>query len=390
MIKMINNKFKPKNLKEQRDLLRIHWWSLPIGTCLYLNNFPKEIKKRGKYVTVKKLLKVFGRKDSLDRLIKIVRISIRENRQISIKFPINLNNLNYVKLYALMSSEGSYKTEFKIHVPETIFHNIFKKTLASIFSKEIIRYIKMYERNGAIVSRAPGIVRYLVPIPEKIPNIIFKNKGYAKEYLKIAFEAEGSPMLKGNKRYIKLSRNCNISEFKDSISIPKEKRVYLGTLKEKYPKFVKKISKLPPSLLLGESSMLKTLFNIDNIIKLEAIRSNKTEFRRGKLSARWVLFIYADNINRFIEKIGFISKRKSKICKKMMKINARKQQFFALNLINKIQKNYFFTRNEFFREMERLGYKSPQAFLWRYEKKGLIKRIKEGHYRIISRPTLPF
>ena len=384
---MINDKFKPKNSEEERDLLRIHWWNLPAGTCLYLNYFPKEINKRGRYVTVKKLLKVLGREKSIDRLIKKVRTSFREGREINVEFPINLNNLDYVKLYALMSSEGSFKTEFKIHVPETIFHSIFKETLANIISKDITKYIKKYERNNAIVSRAPSIARYLVPIPDKIPNLILKNKEYAKEYLKIAFEAEGSPILKGNKRYIKLSRNCNISEFKDLINIPKEERVYIGKVKEKYPDFVKKIAKFPPYLLLGESLMLKTFFDIDNIIKLEAIRLNKTEFRRCKLSARWVLYIYADNINRFIEKIGFISKRKSEICKRMMKISARRQQFFVLNLITNIQKDSCFTRKELFKVMKKYGYKSPQAYLWRYEKKGLIKRIGKGHYKIIYQPT---
>ena len=136
--------------------------------------------------------------------------------------------------------------------------------------------------------------------------------------------------------------------------------------------------------------MLKTFFDIDNIIKLEAIRLNKTEFRRGKLSARWVLYIYADNINRFIEKIGFISKRKSEICKRMMKISARRQQFFVLNLITNIQKDSYFTRKELFKVMKKYGYKSPQAYLWRYEKKGLIKRTGKGRYKIIYQPTESF
>ena len=35
-----------------------------------------------------------------------------------------------------------------------------------------------------------------------------------------------------------------------------------------------------------------------------AIRNNKTDTRCGKITARWVLFIYANNIDKFIENIG--------------------------------------------------------------------------------------
>lgn len=123
---------------------------------------------------------------------------------------------------------------------------------------------------------------------------------------------------------------------------------------------------------------------------LEAVRKNKTDLRCGKITATWTLLIYANNIDLFIEKIGFISKRKNKICKEMMRMPSRRQQFFALKIINNIQKNDLFSRKDFCKEMKKLGYKSPQAYLWRYEKKGLIKRIKRGNYKIIYQLALPF
>lgn len=67
----------------------------------------------------------------------------------------------------------------------------------------------------------------------------------------------------------------------------------------------------------------------------------------------------------------------------MMEVPPRRPQHSSLNIINKIQKDSLFNRNDFCNEMGKIGHKSPQAYLWRYEKSGLIKRVARGRYKII-------
>jgi len=137
-------------------------------------------------------------------------------------------------------------------------------------------------------------------------------------------------------------------------------------------------------ILLLEQILLKQHFDIDSKITLEAIRSNKTSLRCGKISARWVLLIYANNINKFVKEIGFISKRKNKKLEEMKKIRGNNPQYSTLKIIQKItDKRGYFYRKDFIQEMKKLGYKSPSCYLWRFHYKRLIKRIKFGYYKIL-------
>ena len=367
---------------------KIEWYDLSDSIKLHLNKFPNEIKKFGNFITVRRLKQLKRKKDITNNILSIKK-EMTGNKSFRIKFPILLNNKVYVRLYALMVSEGSYKTEFSLNVPEKEFHIIFKDSIKNLMSDESMKFIKVDNNNGILRSRAPAIIRHIIPFPSKIPSLILKNKGFAREYLKIAFEAEGSPILdkKQHKRYIKISRYIDITQFLSDERLPLNKRIYIKNIKEKYSRLFNRIKDFPPKLLLGEQILLKYHFDINSSLKLEAIRKNKTDLRCGKITARWVLFIYADNINKFIEKIGFILKKKRDICKRMMKIPKRRQQYFSLQIINNIQKNNFFSRKDFCKEMKKLDYKCPQAYLWRYEKKGLIKRIKRGHYKLIYQLT---
>ena len=154
---------------------------------------------------------------------------------------------------------------------------------------------------GFLRSTAPALIRYLVPTPDYIPQVILRNKEYCRKYLQVAFEAEGSPIFVGSKRYISLKRNVDITPItKNKLNYPKEKRVYEKQLKSEFPKIYQKICKFPPKLLLGEHLILNKYFNINSIIKLESIRINKTSSGFGEITARWALYIYADSVNRFI------------------------------------------------------------------------------------------
>ena len=252
-----------------------------------------------------------------------------------------------------MTSEGSYRTEFSLHVPEEEFHEMFKRCINEILSEDFSEKIKIDSNKGVKRSRAPAKIRKLIPFSNEIPFFIPKNKEFAKEYLKVAFEAEGSLIvnLKGNnKRWIKLSRNTNITHLIDPRILPLQKRLYLKEIASKFPVGFKKISKKAPRLLKREHQMLK-MFGIENKIKLEAIRKNKVSNRVGEVSARWTLVIYANNINKFIKEIGFTSTNKKNKEKEALSVKARNPQYSALQIIKTITNKKTFYRKEFIKKM---------------------------------------
>ena len=68
----------------------------------------------------------------------------------------------------------------------------------------------------------------------------------------------------------------------------------------------------------------------------------------------------------------------------LKKIPSRKKQYTALNIMKKIQKENIFSTKEFNKEMKKLGYVSPQKFIWDYWKnKKIIERVKIGEYRLL-------
>ncbi|MEK6972649.1 MAG: hypothetical protein AABW72_01235 [archaeon] len=374
-------------LKESPKVNETNWWNLPKGTLLEVVPFPKKIKRARDRIKLGRLLTEFGKNKSIEK--KIRSISIKKNNKVKISFPIKLDNSDYVRLYSLMVSEGSTRTEFSIHCPEKEFHRIFKKSLINLLGKSFGQKIICKENKGFARSRAPTNVRFLIPISEHIPRIILKKKEFAKEYLRIAFDAEGSPILnrKQNKRYIKLSRSVDISELiNEKLKYKESERIYIAKLKQDYPNIYSKLITYAPITLIGEHLLLKHYFNIQSKLTFEALRINKTSIRRGFYSARWTLLIYANNIDKFIKEINFISKSKQEICKKMKYFNAHNPQYSAFDIIKTISEDGFFYVKDFVKEMKKMRYVSPRAFMSRYYKKGLIKKVEYGRYEIISYP----
>ncbi len=361
----------------------IQWSDLPDSIQLKLKTFPKDIKRLGEFTSIRRL-KQSQVHDDITPLITNIR-GISGHKQFSIRFPVHLNNIHYVRLYSLMVSEGYYKSEFAVNVPELFFHEMFKSSIKGIISEDTSKLITEDYNKGFLRSRAPAILRYIIPVPRYIPRLILENKDFSREYLRIAFEAEGSPIFdkQRHKRYIKLSRYNNISEYISNENLPITKRIYLSEIKTKYPVLFNKIKNYPPNVLLGEQILLKRHFDIDSQLRLEAIRKNSTGFRAGKISARWVLFIYANNIDKFIKDIGFISERKNELLEEMKEIRGNNPQYYTLDVINRISdKKRCFYRRDFIKEMKRIGYKSPSCNLLRYEDKNLIRKIKRGYYQV--------
>jgi hypothetical protein len=363
-----------------------NWYDLSDGTNVLLRRFPNKLTKLGKgnLITIKRLKSIFGNDKKLNK--EIVGIKPAQNKSIfKINFPIKLKTKDYVRLFALMRSEGSYRTEFSLNVPEKDFHDIFSKTLSNLISKNV--KIKIDKNKGVKRSRAPAVLRYILPFYRHLPDLLFANRSFAEEYLRIAFEAEGSPIFnpRRSKKYIKLSRNTDATRFfQENHQLPEGRRLFVKELEDKYPSCFKKILKYPCITLLGEHLLLKEHFDINSTLKFESIRLNKIDNRCGRISAKWVLYIYAEDVNKFIKKIGFISSTKNTICRKMKKIPSRRPQYSSLRLMKELQKGNIFSTKEFVDRMNELGYKSPGKFLWDYSKnKNIIKRIGRGKYRIL-------
>ncbi|KPV63049.1 MAG: hypothetical protein AOA65_1519 [Candidatus Bathyarchaeota archaeon BA1] len=116
-------------------------------------------------------------------------------------------------------------------------------------------------------------------------------------------------------------------------------------------------------------------------MNLECLRINDTD-RLGKITAKWALVIYADFLDRFMDEINFITEKKRRITQEMKKVKGRRSKFFSLTVIDKIEKNNIFMTKDFVIEMRKLGYHSPECYLTRYLKAGIIKRINHGLYKL--------
>lgn len=359
-----------------------NWFDLPISCYVLIN---KKGEKKQKVRLIKKLIDEAGKDKNINENIKGIRISMKKGI-LDLKFPVNLNQIEYIKLYSLMISEGSFNTEFSLNVPEKEFHQIFKNSLKKLISRNIL--IKKDFNHDYERSRAPAITRYLIPFPNHLHSILFKNKDFAREYLRIAFEAEGSPIfnLKRHKKYIKMSRNNSVTGLFQNRNLVEGKRVFINEIKKYHTKQYEQIIKNPDDLILGEHLLMKYWFDIDSTLKLESIRLNKIGNGKGKISSKWVLYIYSgEDIKKFRDEIGFITENKKKKCDEMLKkIPSRRKQYTALKIMKQIQKDSIFSTKEFNKEMKKLGYVSPQKYIWDYMKnKKIIKRVKRGEYRLL-------
>ncbi len=373
-------------LKQAPNISEINYWNFPESVFVKINNINTKTKPLKKIITVKKLKSIFGKNKEINKKITHLIYGMSQRFKFKIKLPISLLNPNFVKIYSLMLSEGNYKNTFKIQVPEEIFHDIFKNSIAQLFGSEISSTIKQKTyNNGVKISYGTKIIKDLLPFPEHLPKSILENKEFARTYLQIAFEAEGYAYLKRPKRYIRLTRNVGIDNLvTKNLRYKEGSRIFFGRFKEDYPKIAEKVKQNLPITLLGEQLLLKHHFDIDSTLSPEAILINKTNFRRGKRSAKWALCIYSDSINRFIEEINFLSEKKTKICDEMKKMNTNRPAYFCLGIMKTLSKKSIFSSKDFRMEMKKLGYVTPQKYLWFYKKKGKIQHISKGIYKLKS------
>lgn len=374
-------------LRSAPNIKEIHYWQLRSGICVGFDRTPEKIKLRGRTISIKKLSDI-GKDPKVEEAIRFV--ALWRNRvkmcKLKIKLPIILANPDYVRVYSLMLSEGSFKSEFRLHVPEEIFHEILTKSLVNLFGKQILNYRHAAKSRGIDRTRFASVIRYMLPIPEHIPKFILEDKEFSRMYLRIAFEAEGSPVLVKSKRYIRLVRSTNVSDILNNFEMQVGEKIPFGLFREKHPELAGRILEKPPQILLGEHLILLHHFGIFNKITPELIRRNKTSFRRGEFSAKWALHIYAEDVETFAREIGFLTERKKLRIEKMMDIHGRRRRWSCFNLMCALQKDGVLYSKDFVAEMKKRGYVTPRSYLSRYKKKELIEQVKYGVYKIRQHP----
>src|SRR3989344_293555 len=385
----INDYLIDEYIKNAPNKKLVHYWELPDGLCVKLRKPIKDVPFRGSTnsITIGKINRKFGYDSKIEKEIISLITWRNKKHEIKVKFPLSLINKEYIELYSLMLSEGSYKSESKLQVPEEEFHQIFINNLKKLFGNEIL--ITQLISNGVKISNAPEKISYLLPITTHIPKFILENKEFAKLYLRIAFEAEANFRYKVLKtgiiqRRIKLSRNIGIDNIvKKHLPYEKGKRIYFGELKKQFPDLSKKILLNPCPIILGEAILLKKHFGINVSLCPEYLRINYTSYRRGKISVKWTMCIYSTNIETFVKEIGFITERKRLIGQQMFNIKKpHKSNYFALEIMKKVAKNNIFNSKDYTIEMLKLGYKFPRVFIAKYRKKNLIKKIVYCKYEI--------
>ncbi|MBI3413645.1 MAG: hypothetical protein HY051_06250 [Candidatus Aenigmarchaeota archaeon] len=370
-----------KYLENSPDIQKIHYWNLPNHVVVDISNF--KLRSPSLSVnkpTIKTIKKLVGKNSKIEKkIIKIVNSSMKRF-DLNMNLPLKLNNRAYVSLYSLMISEGSHKNEFRLQVPEKELHQIFLSSLENLFpNNDFSKIYSINTDNGVLRSTASSIFRYIIPIPAVIPKFILKSKEFSRIYLRIAFEAEGSALTEGK---IQISRSIGLPKELKIIGAPGD-RIYMGKIKEKYPKIYLQILKHLPSTLLGEYLMLKNNFGIECRLTPESVRINKTIARRGRYSAKWKLIITSINKNKFAKEIGFLSKSKNNKLIIAATVPIRKPKFFALQKMVEMSKGNVFTRKEFIENMKNV-YKHPKSFIKTYNDTGVIKRVGRGKYKIIN------
>ncbi|WXG44060.1 MAG: hypothetical protein WED04_08515 [Promethearchaeati archaeon SRVP18_Atabeyarchaeia-1] len=369
------------------NVRRTHYWDLGPSILVGFNRLPEGLQSKTGSISVKKLLGLGGRRKTEDSISYIPVRGVRQKtRKLRIRLPLNLDNLDYVRIYAVMLSEGSFRTEFRLHVPEEVFHGILSSSLRNLLGKQLLHFMHKTKSRNVPRTRFPSAIRYLLPIPERIPRFILHNKEFCREYLRIAFEAEGSPSNSKSKRYIHLVRTTDVSDFTRELDISVGQKVTFGQLKRTHPKLANLVLANPPPTLLGEHLVLLHHFKIQSTVAPESIRRNKTSLRRGKISAKWSLNIYSEDLPRFAHEIGFLPRNKNSRVTKMLKVRGRRRKLSSFNqVIKHLQRGGIFLTKDFASKMREMGYKSPSAYLSRYKKRGLIESTEVGVYRIKTR-----
>jgi len=68
----------------------------------------------------------------------------------------------------------------------------------------------------------------------------------------------------------------------------------------------------------------------------------------------------------------------------MRKIKGYKSQYSSLKLMKELSQKNILNSFDFVKEMKKLGYVSPRTYLFRYLKKGILKKVNRGRYLIIK------
>jgi len=274
-----------------RDITRNQYYSL---RDQLLNNKPIRVK------TLKKILNLL-KKDysSFNRHIKTLG---RGKHAFSIKFPLNLDNIDSAILVAAFMSDGNNQAEHPFYANQGFLgYKIIKAT------QTIIANIPWEFRNDKVrFHRILSLILTKLGVPKgnktklnpKIPCLIYKSEEYKKAYLTQIFDDEGHAATRKSRKIV-LGRSVAVEslsiEFTESLTY-KEKNYY-NSLPEEIKIIV---SQQPPNLLLMEFDLLNE-FGIKSNMRCRGL----TKYLET-ISADWVIEIAGiENLNRFHTNIGF-------------------------------------------------------------------------------------
>lgn len=207
-----------------------------------------------------------------------------------------------------------------------------------------------------------------------VPKDILENEEFMGVYLRKVFDDEGDITNNSKKRVIRLSRSIDITDIIPDLKITSQIWIpYKASLNSQN------------NLLIGEKIMLEKL-GIKTKFYLQGIYKSLN----NRITAKWRLTIQQqDNLKKFAELINFnlINKQnKLKEALKSFKINKRANgegDAHAAEFLMKIYKEKgFFKFGDLGKELVKSGrsYDSAGRYLGNLIKKGIIKKIKYGHY----------
>lgn len=221
---------------------------------------------------------------------------------LSVKFPIKLDNVHSSILIAAFMSDGHNEAEHPHYANVGFLGDKIINSSQSIlkdvpheFRNEHVRFHPLLGRIILKLGVPYGCKSYINP---DVPEIVYSNKEWIKQYLIQIFDDEGHAATKISRKIV-LGRSVTLwnipKEFSKNMEFSK-KRMF-----NSLPENIKEIALgNPPKLLVSEQKMLND-FGIKSSLRCRGICKYMT-----RVSADWVIEIsHKENIRKFNKDIGF-------------------------------------------------------------------------------------
>jgi len=379
MVKVNLIKLRDNNYVRLSKTATEHISNLVRKTGLVLDKDSKENIYRmikGKKISVRFLKKLKRILDLPQRYIQdnILLITSVKNTDVGIRNPImpfNFNTIDGIRFIASIFGDGELNSQIQVRYNNQSLElvNIVSKSAKNIFG-DIDKKV-YYRKDKTYQLHLPKIVGLIVKClgirhggkvatDNSIPSFIFQTNNKLKAvFIRQFFNDEGNVRLKDRRLQVKQTVINKTNSKKKMKSDPK--------------------SYCP--IILCDLKVLLAELGIYSYISLGAIRNNKSD---------WELSIYGkENLERFQEYIGFDLDYKNLLLEKCLmsykypSAPRNRRIPFALEKCKKTQDRYgYITKHNLATESKR-SLKTATYYIVDLNKKGLIKMIERGKYKII-------